>query len=144
MAARRSDKRRTGGPPELRFHLARKLKLVLLANTIPLLILVWMAWAYSRGDIDFRSVGSEGLGTILLVSLFGCVVIGIGAWVVMPVGRWLRDYPLWYWRNSDVPLLWALPCLVGWAAWFGLWVVVGGASIGVLWIIGTGIWRLIE
>lgn len=131
------------GPPRLRFDLLGKLKLLLLANIIPIGLVGSLAWGLWSGELELRpGVPVDRVLTICGVLLIGCLTIGVSTWIVLPLAAWLRDYPAWRARRGSA--VWLVPAAGGWLTWFLTWVLVATCATAALLVIGTGVWSLGE
>ena len=121
-------------PPMLDLHLARKLKILALANALPLVagIIIFLAWA--MGSIEFSMDGNLLLFAIMII-LCCLVLVGSCWWVLFPFSVWLRAYPTWYYQH-DSKLVWALPCAAAWITWFILWIACITITLFSLFLIG--------
>ena len=131
-----------GGPPELRLGLLRKLKILAVANALPLLVVAFVCYQIWVGKMRIRDdvpLGEVGFWVALL--LVCCLVVGVSSWFVMPTVRWLRDYPSWYYRNGS-STLWLLPTIAGWGIWLGTWILMTLCAIGMVALIAIGLWSL--
>lgn len=141
----RTQNQRTSSndPPRLRMQLGTRLKILLLGNCIPLAVLAWMGWRVARGDEWRLADGVDGRRLVLTLAalLISCIILAVSAWVLRPVGRWLRDYPDWCMRHRSAAT-WAIPAGLGWLAWFGLMVLAWSATLAAVVIIVTGLWEL--
>jgi hypothetical protein len=102
------------GPPRLSLPLARNLGLMLLVNIIPISVMIWaFAGAKDRPGLDPR------MKRVALGIVCACLVVAVTAWLVLPIARWLRDYPRWCYLHRS-PWLWLLPTVAGFLAWMAL------------------------
>lgn len=123
------------GPPKLRLRLGNRLKVMLIANALPLVGALYLGWGYWRGEIGLaEGVSASRLIMSLLMLVASCVILAGTGWILMPLARWLRDYPLWHFRRKS-RLLWAVPTVGGWSAY--LFCVIG--AIAALMAAGGGI-----
>jgi hypothetical protein len=111
------------GPPRLTIPLWRNLGMMLLVNCIPIAAMVWafVRWdggPHLRQDLDRR------LLAVTVGSLSACAVVAVAAWLVLPIARWLRDYPKWCFLHRSAAL-WFLPAVGG----FLLWMVLAIAAL---------------
>jgi hypothetical protein len=131
--ASRSAYRRenTDGPPRLRLHLMHHLKVLMLLNIVPLLGGLYLWWQWSQGKLSLSGMNEESRATMVVV-LVCCVAFAVISWFVLPLARWLRDYPTWHIRRGPV-WAWIIPTASGWLAW-GVLSVVGivGAAVSIL------------
>ncbi|MDA3960273.1 MAG: hypothetical protein PF961_05755 [Planctomycetota bacterium] len=135
---------RRGGPPRLRLDLFGKLKVLALANVIPLTMVTWLGLGIYQGDVAIRTdVPVAKVGFICAVLLISCLVIGVSSWILLPVVRWLRDYPRWFLDHDGSAALWLVPAGVGWVIWFGSYIVVTVCAIASIGLIVVGLWALI-
>jgi hypothetical protein len=129
-------------PPRLDLGLVRRAKLLLLLNALPLLAGVVIGIGWWRGTYHFKPGSGASLVTIGVL-IGACALLTAAMWVVLPVGRWLRDYPLWQVRTAR---RWTwLPLLVaGWLAWAVAWLLGTTAALAALALIGSGLVRLLR
>jgi hypothetical protein len=129
--------------PQLRFHLARHLKLLLILNILPLLTGLYLWWQYRQGRISLRKPISEESWLTLVVVVAAGAVFAATCWLVMPLARWLRDYPTWGFTHGN-RLLWSLPLVGGWLTWLMLSATALIAAIACVVVAATGVMRLFE
>ncbi|TVR46851.1 MAG: hypothetical protein EA402_02160 [Planctomycetota bacterium] len=129
-------------PPLLELDLKHKLKIMALANALPLIIFIGVFAGWSFGHIEFSMDGNRLLFTFLIM-LCALVLIGSCWWVLFPFSVWLRAYPLWYYRHES-KLIWALPTCAAWCAWFILWVGCLALTLFSIWLIAVSIMDLIS
>ena len=119
------------GPPVLALHLVQRLGMLAVLNIIPLCGGLWLWWQFSYGHAQFRKpMGQEWLWASGIV-LIACAVIAATCWLVMPVARWLRDYRSWHFTHRSA-LLWAVPSVLGWSCWLGLYLCAAVMVVGCL------------
>lgn len=133
---------RTGGPPRLDLQLWRRAKLLLLLNCLPLLGGVVVAIGWWQGRLTIRPGSSASL-TTLGILVGACLLFALAVWVVLPLARWLREYPLWRFRNGS-GLVWILPAIAGTIAWIGIGLAGTVAALAALVLIGSGLVRLLH
>lgn len=131
-----------GGPPRLDLQLWRRARLLLLLNCIPLLggLVALLSWW--QGRITFKPLSTGSMTTIAIL-IGACIVFALAVWIVLPLARWLREYPLWRFRHGS-RVLWLLPTALGTAAWLVLAIAGAIASLGALALIGVGLVRLLR
>jgi hypothetical protein len=128
------------GPPRLRLHVMHHLKVLVLLNILPLLGCGYLWWQWSQGKLSMRSMTAESRTTLVVVLVCG-VAFAVISWFVMPLARWLRDYPTWHFRRGPA-WAWAIPTASGWLAWAALTMAgMLGAAAAILVAI-LGIWHL--
>ena len=127
-------------PPRLRLHLGHHLKVLLVLNVLPLLGGIWLWWQWREGRVTLRTISEESKSTLLVVLVAG-VAFAVIAWLVMPVARWLRDYPTWHLRRGPA-WAWIIPTCGGWLAWFALTTAGMLAAAAAILVAGLGIWHL--
>jgi hypothetical protein len=130
------------GPPPLDLEIRRRLLTLLLANALPLLAVAVVAIGVAQGKWTLKANAGRGL-VPLLMTLGACVVLVVSSWIILPLGRWLRDRPRWHFRHGS-RMVWALPYAAGWCAWVAFWVAGVGAALGALAMIGMCLVRLAE
>jgi hypothetical protein len=130
-----------GSPPRLDIGLWRGLKFLLLVNIIPIIGLTWIAFAWDERGIHLRDTIDHATARTAAVIIAACGIVALSSWLVMPIARWLRDYPAWHFSNRS-RILWFLPMVGGFAAW--LILAAGGIAAVVfsLWVILSGFLRL--
>lgn len=140
--------RRTGqgpgvaGPPRLDLRLWQRAKMLLLLNGLPLMVVGFVAHGWWQGRYTFRAGSIQSLIAIGIV-LGTCALFAVAMWVLLPLARWLRDYPLWHLRNSPSPRWLALAGL-GTLAWIGLGLVGAVSALAALALLGSGVVRLLR
>lgn len=149
MARSRRGDERGGGrgklrsaddPPELNLQLGRKLGILLLANTVPIIVLIWLGYAIFFND-NVRVVADPAIWQVLLYVVMACVVIGTITWVVMPMARWCRDYPIWHFQRGS-KLAWFVPAAAGIAIWAIAWLVCLALAVSAVLVIIHGFVQL--
>ena len=134
---------RRGGPPRLRLGLIKKFKALLIANVIPFIIIAYLIYGYKTGQIGLRDDVDYGDVAVTLGALFlACVILGASSWVVLPIGKWLCDYPAWHMRNSSAAV-WAIPWLLGYAIYGVIWILVLACLITAVAVIILAFTRLL-
>lgn len=127
-------------PPELNLKLWRRIKILTFANIIPILIGLFLVFGYMTGSVRFKV--SENLVLAILVTVMGSVLMVVMAtWVLLPFSVWLRAYPLWHFQHIS-KLKWAIPTLLGYAAWLAIYLIGLALIIAALSLIVTGLWHL--
>lgn len=134
----------SGGPPPLTLGLLHKLKILALANVVPLFLAAWLGWAWYQGTItfDIERLGSRGaVALVLLVAC--CAALAVSSWFIMPLARWLRDYPAWHYHHRSSSL-WLVPTATGYLIWLVTWLAMGVCAIICVALMITGAWLLAE
>lgn len=130
-----------GGPPRLNLRLLRRLKLLLLLNTpVMAFLLIGGTWVAVDRQATLR-VDPHSLAVRLMIVLAGLVAVAAGAWVLVPVAAFLRDWPTWHYRHGPRPL-WLLPLLGGWCAWVVLWLAGLTLALSAAAVVILSIWDL--
>lgn len=142
LRPRRTGTARGDGPPALDLGLRRGLLILLFANALPLLAVGVVAIGVAQGRWTLKASAGNGLIPLLMI-LGGCVALLAAMWVVLPLGRWLRDRPVWHFRHGN-RALWALPAAAGWCAWGVCWIVGVAAALGALAMLGVSVARLAQ
>jgi uncharacterized membrane protein len=132
--------RTPGQPPQLKFHVVRQLKLLLLLNILPLACSIYLYWHWRMGNLTFKPMSDESRSLLFAVIIAGAS-FAVLCWFIFPLINWLRDYPTWHMRHSHW-WLWLVPTLAGWLLWtiIGLIGIIAGVT-AVLYCV-LGIWRL--
>lgn len=138
--ARRSTPAPT--PPRLRFHLGHHLKVLLVLNILPILAGIWLWWNLHTGKATLREFSQESKTTLVIVLVAGAI-FALTAWFVMPLARWLRDYPTWHLRRGPA-WAWIIPTCGGWLAWIVLGTAGMLACAATLLMGGLGLWHLFK
>lgn len=139
----RNEPRRTApseSPPRLRLHLGHHLKVLLVLNVLPLLGAAYVWWQWREGRVTLRSFSEESKTTLIVVLVCG-VAFAVISWFVMPLARWLRDYPTWHLRRGPA-WAWIIPTCGGWLAWLALTAAGMLAAAAAILVAGLGIWQL--
>ncbi|TVR17800.1 MAG: hypothetical protein EA401_00220 [Planctomycetota bacterium] len=128
-------------PPLLDLGLKYKIKVLALANVIPigLGLLLFIGWMTDR--VQF-SIDEHRLLFTVLIMLCCLVAIALSWWVINPLSQWLYRYCLWYYRH-DSPMIWSLPLAATWLLWLGMWILCIVLTISSVWLLGAGAWSLI-
>jgi hypothetical protein len=144
MTATRTSGRSTtrGGPPRLNLHLLHHLKVLMLLNLLPLAGGLWLWWQWRAGHVTLRTLSGESLATVLVVVVCGAAFAVI-MWFVMPLARWLRDYPTWHLRRGPA-WAWIIPACGGWLAWAALSIAGLLAAAAAILVVLLGFWYLIS
>ena len=129
-----------GSPPVLRTGLWSGIKLLVLMNILPLFGLGWLAWGWWHGRVAFRNVTPDHVVAIAAI-VVACALVAVSAWLVMPVARWLRDYPRWHFRHVS-RLRWFLPTVGGWVFWIALWLASAAAIAFVALVVAKKVWQI--
>jgi len=127
-------------PPRLRLHLGYHLKVLLVLNILPLLGAIWLWWQWRAGHVTMRSLSEESKTTLIVVLVSG-VAFAVITWFIMPVARWLRDYPTWHLRRGPA-WAWFIPACGGWLAWMALTTAGMLAAAAAILVAGLGLWNL--
>ncbi len=128
------------GPPRLRLHLMHHLKVLAVLNVVPLIGGLYVWWQMRQGRVTLRSMSSESQSTLVVVVVSG-VAFAVIMWFIMPVARWLRDYPTWHLRRGPA-WAWVIPAAGGWAAWIILSLAGILAAAAAVLLAGIGLWNL--
>lgn len=129
--------------PQLRLHLGRHLKLLLILNVLPLLTGIYLWWQWRQGHLTLRKPISEDSWWTLVVVIVAGAVFAATCWLVMPVARWMRDYPAWGFAHGN-RLWWSLPLIGGWLTWLTLSMTALIAVLACVVVAATGVMRLFE
>ena len=143
VSKERNETRRatsSDGPPRLRLHVGHHLKVLMALNVLPLFGLAWLWWQWRAGHVTMRSMSEESKTTLIVVLVCG-IAFAVISWFVMPVARWLRDYPLWHLRRGPA-WAWFIPTCGGWLAWFALTSAGMIAAAAAILVAGLGLWHL--
>jgi len=132
----------SGGPPRLQTNLWGGLKALLLINIVPLFALGYIAVMWALGKVTFDARMTPRTLLVIGVVLASCALFAFSAWVLAPVGRWLRDYPAWHARNTGP--VWLLPAALGWLAWVLIWFTCLASAVVCLLVTVKGLWLLWE
>lgn len=124
-------------PPMLDFHLRRKLKILGLANALPLVAIGGLFFGWSMNMVEFSIDGHRLLFTFLII-LCAMVLVASCWWVLFPFSVWLRAYPLWYYHHES-KAIWALPTAAAWITWFVLWVACVTLTLFAIYLIGYAV-----
>lgn len=127
-------------PPRLNLNLGHHLKVLLVLNVLPLLGVLYLWWQWRAGRVTLRSMNEESKSTLIVVLLCG-VAFAIIVWFVMPLARWLRDYPTWHLRRGPA-WAWMIPTAGGWAAWILLSMAGILAATAAVLLAAIGFWQL--
>lgn len=129
-------------PPRLDLKILKRLKILLLANLVPLVGLGVIFYLVFIGKLMIQGIAEDRLWGTVLVVLIAVVVCGSASWVLLPFSRWCCDCPKWYYVHQSRGL-WFLPLVAGYLMRILLWIV-SIALIGYsLYKIGDGVWFLI-
>lgn len=129
-------------PPLLDLNLKQKIKILLLANVLPIGfgIIIIIGWMFDR--ISF-SIDEHYLLFTILIMLCCLVAIACSWWVINPLSVWVRSYCLWYYQH-DSKLIWSAPLAASWMLWLAMWLLCFGLTLASLWLLGSGAWALIQ
>jgi hypothetical protein len=130
-----------GGPPALAFHLTRRLSMLAFANVIPLIGGIWLWWQFSYGDAHLRMPVGNKLLWASAVTLIGCLLIAATCWLMMPLARWLRDYPTWQCQHRSW-VVWSIPAALGWLSFLAIYLLAAVTVVACLVIISYSLWDL--
>jgi hypothetical protein len=111
-AAAAESSRRGSQPPRLRFHFVQRIKMLVLINTIPIIVGIGLITGYYQGYVHVVGFEEGTHGLAALVILAACILLGLSWWIIIPVAKWLHDYPRWYFRRES-KMLWLLPYCTG-------------------------------
>ena len=115
---------KVAGPPKLRLRLLKRMQFLLLANILPIAVGGWLAYGYYSGTVKFAEFDRFGFLATILVLVVSCGIL-VATWVVLPIAKWLRDYPQWHYeRKSRVVGFAGCPGLGGMATsldWYRCW-----------------------
>jgi len=131
-----------GGPPRLDLQLWHWAKVLLLLNLVPLAGAAYIALGWWQGRLTFVPGAQHSL-VVLGVMLGACALFAVAVWVVLPLGRWLRDYPLWHVRHG-AGIWWWIPTALGFLAWVILAVLGMASALTGLVLIGSGLIRMLR
>ncbi len=130
----------SNGPPRLQLHLLHHFKVMMTLNILPLIGGLYLWWQWREGRVTMRSMSGESQSILIVVIVSG-LAFAVIAWFIMPVARWLRDYPTWHFRHGPA-WAWFIPTCGGWAAWIIL-SLAGILAAGLALVISAvGIWNL--
>jgi hypothetical protein len=129
-------------PPRLELYLLARLRILLLANILPLIALGILGYLLIIGEVEITGIGVSRLWKTLLVVLVALVVVGAAGWVLLPLARWTRAYPRWCFRHQS-RVLWLLPMVGGHILSLMIWLAAAGAATIALWFIISGIADLV-
>ena len=116
--------------------------MLVLLNCLPLLVGGVIALGWWQGRLTLRAGSGQSL--VALGAMLGaCVLFAVAMWVLLPIARWLRDYPLWHVRNGSA-LRWFVPTVLGTLAWIGLGMAGIAAALAALALLGSGVIRLLR
>ena len=142
-----AEGRRAKGPPRLRLHIVKRMKMLLLLNTIPIVVGIFLIFGYYNGMVHVVGFEQGKHDLAAAVILGACLLIGVSWWVIIPVAKWLYRYPRWYFRRES-KVVWFLPFITGACIYGVTWIVcfLAGvvASVGILSSIYVGIYGVPE
>jgi len=125
----------------LRLHLLQLFGTLLLMNLLPLGVMAYVLLIWDDQGLHLRPGLDQRVLGVLGVSLVCCLLIAISGWVLFPVARWLRDWPLWHFTHQS-RIIWAIPAAVGMLLWASLGMLCLTVSIGAVFVIVTGLMRI--
>lgn len=131
-----------GGPPRLDLKVIERLKLLALANALPLFALAIGIPMWLSGRITLRPEAGAGLLPVLIL-LGACVVLCLSCWMILPLAQWLRARPRWHYVHGS-KALWLFPAVIGWGAGFLLRLAAFLSGAAALALIGVALVRLYE
>ena len=134
--------RSSAGPPRLDLQLWRRAKLLVLLNAIPLLGGLVVAIGWWQGRLNFKDGSRQSL-IALAVVLIACLAFAVAMWLVLPLARWLRAYPLWQCRHRSL-VLWLIPAVLGTLVSFALALAGALAALAALALMITGAVRALS
>ena len=114
----------------------------MVLNVVPLIGGLYVWWQWRQGRVTMRSMSEESQSTLVVVVVSG-LAFAVITWFIMPVARWLRDYPTWHLRQGPA-WAWVIPAGGGWAAWIVLSLAGMLAAAAALLLAGIGIWNLLR
>ena len=117
-----AEGRRAKGPPRLRLHIIKRIKLLLLINTIPIVVGIFLIFGYYNGMVHVVGFETGQHDLAAAVMLAACLLIGVSWWVIIPVAKWLYRYPRWYFKRES-KALWFLPYMTGAIIYGGTWIL---------------------
>ncbi len=128
--------------PRLQFHFLRLLGTLLLLNVLPMIVLAlvlidWKGGPHLRADLDRSRL------TVIVTVAVCSAAIAISGWLLYPLARWLYAWPRWHYLHGN-SVVWALPMVLGTTLWAALGLLSIGVTLGALWIIGTGLFKLLS
>ena len=129
-------------PPRLRLHLRHHLSLLLVLNILPITGALYVWWEWRAGRVTLRTMDEASRTTLVIVLLSG-VAFAVIVWFIMPLARWLRDYPAWHLRRGPA-WAWIIPTCSGWLAWAALTLAGALAAAAAVLVAGLGLWHLFK
>jgi hypothetical protein len=132
-----------GRPPALSLHLTRRLGMLAMCNVIPLIGGLYVWYQVGSGHATLRTPAGHEWMWISATVLVACLVLALTCWLVMPLARWVRDYPTWQFRHR-AKLLWLVPMVGGWCGWLALYLLGAATTLACVVVVGTGLWHLYD
>lgn len=120
-------------PPSLNLHLGQKLKLLLLMNILPIIVVAWVAYGLSTGQMRLRAIPDDWLLVVASLVALGIVAITL-QWFLLPIARWCWRWPRWHVRHRG--FLWWPIALGGGAVYLAMWLLAIAVVLLGLVIIG--------
>lgn len=120
--AQEKESRRSKGPPRLRLHIVKRIKLLLLINTVPIIVAIGLIIGYYNGMVHIVGFESGKHDFAAFVIIGSCILVGISWWILIPITKWLYHYPRWYFRRES-KALWFLPFASGAIIYFCTWLL---------------------
>ncbi len=125
-SARTSAGHESGSPPRLALGLWERLRFLVVVNIIPIVGLSCLFFTWDHGP-KVRPTLDPKTTRFAIGIVAACVVVMFSSWVLLPIARWLRDYPRWCYLHRS-PLLWFLPTVLGFFVWVAM-ALVGFAAV---------------
>lgn len=130
-----------GKPPALNLRIGARLGMLAMFNIIPLIGGLWVWYQLGTGNATMRTPAGHEWLWISAIVLVACMIMALTSWMVMPIGRWLRDYPTWQFRNRS-QLVWFVPAVAGWSAWLAIYLIGAATTLACVVVAGSGLWHL--
>lgn len=115
-----------GSPPRLNLALWERLRFLVVVNIIPIIGLSYMFFTWDHGP-RVRPTLDPQTTRFAIGIVVACGVVMLSSWVLLPIARWLRDYPRWCYLHRSA-LLWFLPTVCGFFVWLAM-ALVGFAAV---------------
>ncbi len=128
-------------PPRLELGLRQRLKMLLLANILPMGTMILLTMLWWDGTVRF-TIDEHRLMASVLIIFASLIVIAISFWALLPFSVWLRAYPRWHYRHIS-KTVWLLPLCGGYLLWLVIWLLVAFLTAFSLLVILTGILYLL-
>lgn len=120
------------------FHLARRLRFLLLANLLPILALAFLFVGQSSGILRIDMPARCAINLILLcLGLIGVICV---CWFGLPLAHWLQALPSWKLRHGG-GLWWLVPAVFGFPLAKTLLLVSWLVLFACLAVIGISAWQ---